>query len=376
MRPLFAAALLAAPLTAFAADPQPAVTDPTQADADFPFVGEYVGVVNSLENGVWRATPIGLQVAARGAGRFDATEYLGGLPGAGWEGHDNAILPGRRDGDVVRIDARPTGIVLDGVLGRVGGPGRTSAVGLLHRINRASPTLGMRPPAEAVVLFDGHQPDHLKNAKLTPDGLLAQGAETTDAYSDFTLHVEYRLPYMPAATDQGRANSGVYLQRRYEIQILDSFGMDPAVNGAGSLYLTKPADLNMSFPPLVWQTYDIRFRPARFDGGQKVANARVTVWQNGVKVQDDIEIPNKTGAGKPEGPDPLPILLQDHGNPVRFRNVWIVDNAAHPDVDATPKIGPPAYYPAPAPALAAAAPASTGFAPALILPRPAVRVSY
>jgi hypothetical protein len=144
-------------------------------------------------------------------------------------------------------------------------------------------------------------------------------------------------------------------------------------NSAASLYRTKPADMNMSFPPLTWQTYDIRFRPAKFEAGQKVAAARVTVWHNGVKVQDDYEIPNKTGAGKPEGPDPLPILFQDHGNPVRFRNVWILDNAAHPKVDATPKIGPPGPGRA---AFAAARVAPGGAVPAVVLPRPAVRVSY
>jgi hypothetical protein len=106
------------------------------------------------------------------------------------------------------------------------------------------------------------------------------------------------------------------------------------------MYRTKPADVNMAFPPLAWQSYDIRFHPAQFENGVKVANARVTVWHNGVKIHDNYEIPNKTGAGKPEGPDPLPILLQDHNNPVRFRNVWIVDHTQHPDVDATPKIAP------------------------------------
>jgi hypothetical protein len=341
MRSLSTFALFVLVASASAAEPQAPATDRAQAGPDFPFVGEYVGAVSVYDGGVWRTTPIGLQVAALGDGRFEAVEYLNGLPGAGWEGHDKAVLPGHREGTVVKIDAVPAGIVLDGAAARVGTPGVTNAVGVLRRIDRACPTLGMRPPKEATVLFSGRGTDHLKNATVTPDGLLAQGAETADPYSDFTLHVEYRLPFMPISKDQGRANSGVYLQRRYEVQILDSFGQDAVFNGAGSIYRTKPADVNMSFPPLTWQSYDIRFHPAQFENGEKVADARVTVWHNGVKIQDDYHIPNKTGAGKPEGPEPLPILFQDHNNPVRFRNVWIVDHTKFPNVDATPKIAPP-----------------------------------
>ncbi len=336
---LLTVALLFATANAFAADPSSAATDPSQAGSDFRFVGEYIGTVTVLEGNVWRTVPIGLQVVALGDGRFEATEYLNGLPGAGWNGRDRAVLPGHLEGNGVHIDAVPADIMLDGVVGRVGTPGVTPAVGVLRRINRASPTLGMRPPRGATVLFRG-QAHGLKNATISEDGLLTQGAETTEPYSDFTMHVEYRVPYMPVSKDQGRGNSGVYLQRRYEVQILDSFGQEAVFNGAGSVYRTKPADVNMAFPPLAWQTFDIRFHPARFEDGNKVANARLTVWHNGVKIHDNYELLNKTGAGKPEGPEPLPILLQDHKNPVRFRNVWIVDHSKHPDVDATPKIAP------------------------------------
>lgn len=338
MRSLLLALFLASPGIAAAADAKEAATEPMQAGPDFRFVGEYIGNVTSNEGGIWRSTPIGLQVVALGDGKFEATEYLNGLPGYGWNGVDKVKLPGHRVGETVQIDAVPVGIELDGVVGRVGEPGKTSAYGILRRINRASPTLGRRPPREATVLFDGKNAQHLLNAKVAENGLLMQGAETSEPYSDFTLHVEYRLPFMPASKDQARGNSGVYLQRRYEVQILDSFGQDAVFNGAGAVYRTKPSDVNMSLPPLVWQTYDIRFQAARFEDGEKVENARLTVWHNGVKVQDDYELPTKTGAGKPEGPEPMPILFQDHGDPVRFRNVWIVDNARYPNVDATPKI--------------------------------------
>lgn len=326
MRLATAVLLSLAGLTATAADSFPAATSSTEADADFPFVGEYVGDVDSRRGGGWQRTHIGLQVAALGDGRFEATEYLGGLPGAGWDRRDRVTLVGRREGNQVRIDADPVDILLDGLTGRVGEPNRTSVYGTVRRIRRVSPTLGQRPPRGAVILFDGHDTDRFASATLAENGLLTQGAETAAPYAGFDIHVEFLLPYMPAAAGQSRANSGVYLQRRYEVQILDSFGDDPVFDNAAALYRTKPADLNMSFPPLVWQTYDIAFRPAVFDGDRKTANARVTVRHNGVIVQNDYEIPSKTGAGKPEGPEPMPILLQDHGNPVRFRNVWLVEH--------------------------------------------------
>jgi hypothetical protein len=131
---------------------------------------------------------------------------------------------------------------------------------------------------------------------------------------------------MPTARDQARGNSGVYIQRRYEVQILDSFGLDGAFNEAGALYRQTPPDFNMAFPPLTWQTYDIWFTPPYFaaDGKTKLANARITVLHNGVAVHWNREITAKTGGGQQEGPTALPIQLQDHGNPVVFRNIWIV----------------------------------------------------
>lgn len=162
------------------------------------------------------------------------------------------------------------------------------------------------------------------------DGALEVGkgsVTTKEKYQDFQMHVEFALAASPeGAKDQGRSNSGIYIQRRYEVQILDSLGDDPPkFNGCGSLYRQKAPDRNVGKKPGEWQTYDITFRAARFDGaGKKAESARITLVWNGVKVHDDYEIKDKTGAGKPEGPDPGPILLQDHGAKVRFRNLWIL----------------------------------------------------
>ncbi|MBN1506362.1 MAG: PmoA family protein [Sedimentisphaerales bacterium] len=148
-------------------------------------------------------------------------------------------------------------------------------------------------------------------------------------FRDFMMHAEFKTPQMPPEVQgQGRGNSGIYIQRRYEVQILDSYGLEPKNNECGSIYTFKAPDQNVCKEPGEWQTYDILFRAARWadkDGKpEKVENARITVFQNGVLIHDNIEVPRKTGAGRPEGPQPMPILLQDHGNEVSFRNLWIV----------------------------------------------------
>ncbi|MFI0238653.1 family 16 glycoside hydrolase [Streptomyces sp. NPDC016845] len=150
---------------------------------------------------------------------------------------------------------------------------------------------------------------------------------TKDAYQDFRLHAEFRVPLLPDdVTGQDRGNSGIYLQDRYELQILDSFGDTTLdTDEAGAIYLKKAPDSNAATAPETWQTYDITFRAARFDDqGNKTADARVTVVWNGKKVHDDITLDGATaGAGAPEGPAAGAIRLQDHGNKVRFRNIRV-----------------------------------------------------
>ena len=140
------------------------------------------------------------------------------------------------------------------------------------------------------------------------------------------MHAEFRLPYMPHARGQNRSNSGFYLLSSYEVQVLDSFGLEGIKNECGALYRYKQPDINMCLPPLQWQTYDITFRSPTFDAaGNKLCNARITVLHNGVAVHNNFEVERKTGAGKPESPAPRPIKLQDHSNPVRYRNIWLID---------------------------------------------------
>jgi len=178
-----------------------------------------------------------------------------------------------------------------------------------------------------VVLFDGSSADNFEGGRMTPDKLLMEGVTSKRKFGNCTLHVEFRLPYMPKASGQGRGNSGCYLQGRYEVQILDSFGLAGKNNECGGIYSIKDTDQNMCFPPLTWQTYDIDYVAATFGAdGKKTNNARITVKHNGVVIHDHVELPHATTAAPvKEGVEPGPLYLQNHGNPVRFRNIWIVE---------------------------------------------------
>jgi uncharacterized protein YeaC (DUF1315 family) len=149
-----------------------------------------------------------------------------------------------------------------------------------------------------------------------------------ETYTDFQLHVEFKVPstnFDRFRQEQSRGNSGVYLQGRYECQILDSYDHPIAdKNDEGAVYRIRDPDVNASLPPEVWQNYDITFHAAKWQDGKKIANARVTSYLNGVCVQNDTEIPASTESSMmQEGPDPGPIALQDHLNKVEFRYVWV-----------------------------------------------------
>ena len=299
-------ALLMAPSSTSAADKKSkgTWTDAKEAaaeDPDFSLQGEYV------------ADGKGLQAAALGGGKFYVSTFKGGVPGKGWDG--SAPMVEQLETDDLK-----------------------AKVAAMKKIERQSSTLGAKAPQSAVVLFGGEANDLIKGE--VKDGLLWAGAQTTGEYGDFDLHLEFRLPYKPNAilTSQDRGNSGIYLQNRYETQVLDSFGLvydrehikiplksDPK-QWCGCFYKFKAADIPMCFPPLRWQTYDIEFRAPKFDGEKKTANAHITVKHNGVTIHDDVELPKGTGAGGGRKEVPKgPIIFQGHGNPVAFRNVWLVE---------------------------------------------------
>lgn len=266
---------------------------------------------DSALQGEYRNENVGVQVVVQSDGEYLIVVFRGGLPGAG------ADLATRQESDA---DAAGAKELIDSLQ--------------LQRVERRSPTLGAVPPTGATVLFDG-APQSLAahwtpGAKRTDDGLLEQGCTSTDTFRDFTLHLEFQEPLQPSRRGQDRGNSGLYLQGRYEVQVLDSFGLPPQTNEAGAIYSVSAPSTPMSFPPLAWQTYDVDFTAPRWDAqGKKVTNARVTVRHNGVLVQNNVEVPGPTTAAPlPESPAPGPIHLQDHGSPVRYRNIWVLPRDA------------------------------------------------
>ncbi len=305
----------------------PAYTTPPKDDLDFNLMGEFVGRIR--KEGQKKKETLALQLRSLGNKQFQAMAYEGGLPGQDGYTESEMRLIGMRFEDGLVLSGGPWAIFVDAegctIVAKEG-----RKLGRLTRVHRVSPTLGAAPPESATVLFDGpageRKTDLLTGAEVTEAGLLEEGFQILPMFQDFNLHAEFRLPYMPQADGQQRSNSGLYLQSRYECQILDSFGTERMFNGLGSLYRLQSPTINMALPPLVWQTYDIHFTAPRWaSDGSKIRNAHITSWVNGVKVQDNVSLPNKTGAGKPEAPQLSPINVQDHGDPVRFRNLWIVD---------------------------------------------------
>ena len=193
-----------------------------------------------------------------------------------------------------------------------------------------------QPPADAVVLFDGKDLSGWTKADGSPaqwtaaDGVMtckpgSGSIVSKQKFGSVQLHVEFATPLMPDAKDQGRGNSGVYVQGRYEIQVLDSYKNETYPNGScGALYGQYAPLVNACRPPLEWQTYDILFHAPKCDDSAKVVEkGRLTILHNGVLIQDHVEIKGVCGGELDRNEcEPGPLLLQDHGNLVRFRNIW------------------------------------------------------
>jgi len=194
------------------------------------------------------------------------------------------------------------------------------------------------PPKGAIVLFDGKNtagwtrmdgkpfPWKVENEAMVCAPRTGS-IRTKQTFGDHKLHIEFRVPNMPKALGQARGNSGVYIQGRYEIQVLDSFLIKkPRDNDCAALYSLIAPSKNACRPPLQWQTYDIRFRAPKFDKDKKMTKkGRLTVVQNGQTVIDDKEIPDTTPGGiDRDATKPGALMLQDHGNTVAFRNIWVV----------------------------------------------------
>ena len=318
--------ILFAASAAFAAEKKapPAYTTPEQGGRDFQIQGEYECTINGGKAGA--------QVLALGDDKFHVVGFYGGLPGDGWDGSPKIELDGAmQDGKVVFTRGSESLTIADGKATLKLQDGSTAE---MKRIVRKSPTEGLKAPEGAIVLFDGSNLDAFRpGAKMDDRKLLMSQSNpiTRQEFKDFTLHIEFILPFMPEARGQGRANSGVYLQGRYEIQVLDSFGLKGADNECGGIYQNAAPSINMCYPPLQWQTYDVDFTAAKYDGDKKIANSVVTIKHNGVVIHDKLELKGPTPGGPksdakryPES-QPGPFYLQAHGNPVFYRNMWVVE---------------------------------------------------
>lgn len=194
-------------------------------------------------------------------------------------------------------------------------------------------------PSDAVILFDGTNFSEWTHEDGSPvrwtlsDGAMtvvkgSGGIKTRRTFGDCQLHLEFRTPAVVESEGQGRGNSGVFLQSRYEVQVLDSYNNRTYSNGqAGSIYKQYMPLVNACRPPGEWQTYDIIYTAPRFNAdGIRVSPGRLTVIQNGVLIQNNVEIRGTTeyiGLPKNIPHEKAPLFLQDHSNPVSYRNIWI-----------------------------------------------------
>ena len=303
---------------------------------DFDVQGEYLGQFNDMR--------VGLDVIARGDGQFDFVAFVGGLPGDGWTRNDiRAFGKMAFKGDELefKLEKVDDGITrrditnddIDSPQGMAtfkDGKATFSIVGAkieFVKQNRESATLGLKAPEGAVVLFgDGKASDLFERAEINKETgtLWAEASTKPFEKKPYTMHVEFMLSYMPTARGQQRSNSGVYIDDAYECQVLDSFGLEGENNECGGFYTMSKPIVNMCYPPLRWQTYDIDFIPAKFDAdGNKTDKAVISVKHNGKVIQKEFRPDKETPGRKKETPEARGVYLQGHGNKVQFKNIWI-----------------------------------------------------
>lgn len=323
------------------------------AAADQCLMGDYQGEWLDAPNGHYFNInrPLAAQVINVRPGEYFLRFY---------QEHDRRADPyfegsGKLEGDEIRLSANGwNGVVSkDGLAGAGSGQGGGPVRFQLKKVTRSSPTLGMAPPPGAIALFDGKNFDHWQHGdgrpvtwSLLDNGVMevrsARSAEdranriggdiqTREKFGDCRVHLEFRYPVEPGKAGQGRGNSGFFLQGDYEVQILNSYGLHGLWNECGALYKASPPQVNAARPPMEWQTYDITYTASVWKDGKKISPPRITVRHNGVTIHKDEEIAHVTShtfAGRlaePKGEGPL--RLQDHGNAIQFRNIWLLPGA-------------------------------------------------
>jgi len=259
------------------------------------------------------------QVFALPDGLFHIVGWRHGLPGVATNAERIADGDGSRTGDEIHFKGNIWTAILDAG-GELNGTDDQGHHWTLQRIERASPTLGAKPPPGAVVLFDGSEPSAWTNGRTDDVHLLRGGTESQQRFESFTLHLEFRLA--GDAPSAGALVIGGY----YEIPLRDSFGREPDARSCGAILNRTEPLVNASFPRSQWQTLDIEFTAAAFDTqDRKTKNAVISVSLNGISIHKNQEIAGPTEELTPETPGPGPVCLRDTGESLRFRNIWVVE---------------------------------------------------
>jgi len=294
----------------------------------------------AFKSKAWKDVPVSAKVIAEGRDRYRAVFDINSKDGKSATlsvtgklekdkvSFDKEVDLGSDLGGTCKLKAKIDDDEFEGKFSGSGAPGKFE----MNRVEKKSPTLGAKPPADAVVLFDGTSLDAW-NCSEMPWKLVDGGAmevrkgsiRTKQEFGSQKLHVEFRTPLMAGARGQGRGNSGVYVVGRVEVQVLDSFGLEPKDNECGGIYKKATPLVNACLPPTEWQTYDITFHVPEFnDKGERTKKATISVEHNGILIHDNVELDGVCGGGV--GGDEAakgPLMLQDHHNPVQYRNIWV-----------------------------------------------------
>jgi hypothetical protein len=308
-----------------------------QAATEDPFLGD------------WQSGQLVAQVIPRGSGRYQ----INLLPEFDTRCQPLAVVDAQESDGVLRF--AQDGWSGQAQAGRITVSGTTDGQQrefVLQPVQRPSPRIGAEPPAGAVVLFDGSGFDHwqrhggrgaedqitwelcedfMRVAPVDKQTLAGHSLVTKGAFQDFRLHLEFRLPLMADKTGQARANGGLAFEDAnwYEVQVLDSYGLEGLDNECGGIYKVAAPAVNMCRPPLMWQTYDIQYHAPRYDeAGQRTRPGRISVTHNGKCIHDDVTLPDSPKAlqrrqANPDGVSSGRIILHYHKNPIEYRNIWL-----------------------------------------------------